>query len=140
MLATKLIACQRLVQVWPCAEERQGSAYSGRVQCCNYHRKKGEARRGKIDRNMGYRGENQTHTPIYQNLFSKQLFPGDYFPMQAGQWTVCPPTTDSSPGKVLLNHSTQRQTSRQKNCLCKGGLWQGTSGTTNRMAPPHGAP
>lgn len=30
----------------------------------------------------------------------------------SGQQTVCPPTADSSPGIVLLNHSTQRQTSR----------------------------
>lgn len=40
--------------------------------------------------------------------------------LHSGQQTVCPPNADSSPGNVLLNHSTLRQTStHRKNCICK---------------------
>lgn len=86
---------------------------------------------------MAHQVENQTHSPIYQNLFSKQLFPKDPFPTQAprGQQTVCPPNTDSSPGKVLLNQGTQRQTSRHKTVYAKGDA----IARNKRYDAPHGS-
>lgn len=63
------------------------------------------------------------HSPIYQNLFSKQLFPKDQFPTEAQQWTAdslsskCWQLSRECPVK-----SQHTETSKQtQNCIWKGG-------------------
>lgn len=77
----------------------------------------------------------KTKHPIFQNSCSR----GTCFllGLHSGQETVCPPNADSSPGRVPLNHDTQRQTSRHKPVYAgEGGVMMmpGTNGTM-----PHAA-
>lgn len=82
----------------------------------------------QIDRNMGHQVENQTQTssilPFIKicalNSFSQRT--SSLHRHHSGQQTVCPPNADSSPGKVPLNHGTQRQTSRHRTVYAKGGV------------------
>lgn len=61
----------------------------------------------------------QTHSHIYQNLFSKQLLPKDQFP--SPQWTA-DNLVLRTPTALLgrSRHGTRRQTSRHKTIHAKG--------------------
>lgn len=105
----------------------QGSTDSGRKQCYNRQtKKKGREQYRQIDINMGHQVENPTQTPSILpfikmcSLYSCSQRTNSLHRHHIGQQTVCPPNADSSPGKVLLNHGIQRQTSRHKT-ICKGG-------------------
>lgn len=91
LLAAKLIACQRLLQVQPCAEERQGSSYSGRA-AQQWQTQEYRGRRGGTDRNVECQVENRIQTssshPFITICSLKQLFSEDQFPTNAPQWTA----------------------------------------------------
>lgn len=127
LLAATLTACQRLLQVWPCSEEWQGSSYSGKVQTATQtdrQRKKGE---NHIygDRNMRHQAENQTQTSnifLFIKIYSLNSCSQRTSSLQrhhSGQQTGCPPNTDSSPGNVLLNRDAHKQTSWGKTVYVK---------------------
>lgn len=121
LLAAKLIACQGLVQVWPCTDKRRGSTGNGRKQRCSSQTEQTKTEGEEEDctaRKMGHCVKNQRYSPIYQNLFSKQFLPKERFPSQAQQWTA-----DSLVLRTLTAlrgrfcHGTQRQTSKEKKTL-----------------------
>lgn len=129
MLAAKLIACQRLVWVWPCAEKRQGSAYSARVQCCNSQNQTDKGKKGQNciyrltemwDITSGRKPSAFSHLSKSVSLNSCSQRTSSLHRHHSGQQTVRPLNADSSPGKLLLNHGTQRQTRRHKTVYAKG--------------------
>lgn len=124
----------------------QGGGYCGATA---RQRKKGRETCIQIGRNMGHDVENPAQTssilPFIKicSLNSCSQRTSSLHRHHGGQQTVCPPNADSSPGKVLLNHGTQRQTGGHKTVYAKeggGAVARNKWYNAPRGAPPHSVP